>query len=288
MHSSNVPALGIRYWVAISVASVFGANLGDFASHVLHLGHVRGLPILGLLFAGVVLAERRAVPGTEVWYWAAIILLRTAATNLADFGTHDLRLGYSWVVAGLAALLFLLSGSRSRAPGMTEGPRARGASDGVGAPGTGGLERAPRGGRALSPLPGSTIPSAPQTSDRYLADCWFWATMLVAGTLGTAFGDFTADGIGLGTGLGTVVLGIILVGVLAVGSRWNWTTPAAYWTSIVAVRCAGTTMGDFLVERGGLGLGLRAGTAVSGLLLVGTLLAWRRRRSIVASVYLNT
>lgn len=60
MDRANTPQVGARYWVALCVASVFGANCGDFASHVLGLGHVRGLPVLALLFAAVLLGERRA------------------------------------------------------------------------------------------------------------------------------------------------------------------------------------------------------------------------------------
>jgi len=32
MQTANVPAVGARYWAALSVASVFGANMGDFVS----------------------------------------------------------------------------------------------------------------------------------------------------------------------------------------------------------------------------------------------------------------
>ncbi len=39
MHTRNTPAINARYWTAISLASIFGANLGDFASRILHLGH---------------------------------------------------------------------------------------------------------------------------------------------------------------------------------------------------------------------------------------------------------
>jgi hypothetical protein len=31
---------------------------------------------------------------TVAFYWLAIIVLRTMATNIADFGTHDLKLSY--------------------------------------------------------------------------------------------------------------------------------------------------------------------------------------------------
>ena len=83
-----------RYWTAILAASMCGANTGDFASRILGLGHTRGLIPLALIFLAIVWAERRSNVATEAYYWLAIIVLRTMATNIADFATHDLKLSY--------------------------------------------------------------------------------------------------------------------------------------------------------------------------------------------------
>jgi uncharacterized membrane-anchored protein len=47
MQKCHVPLLGLRYWTALCLASVFGANMGDFFAHNLGLGHVAGLPSAG-------------------------------------------------------------------------------------------------------------------------------------------------------------------------------------------------------------------------------------------------
>ena len=107
MRVSNVPSITRRYWAAILVASMCGANTGDFLSHNLHLGHTRGLLPLAALFFLILWAERRARIATEAYYWLAIIVLRTAATNLADLCTHDLNLGYGATEIGLT--LFLIA-----------------------------------------------------------------------------------------------------------------------------------------------------------------------------------
>lgn len=237
MQTTNVPALGPRYWAAISLASVFGANMGDFVSHVLGLGHVRGLAPLAVLFAAILLLERRARRTTEAYYWLAIVVVRTAATNLADLGTHDLRLGDAWVLGGLALLLALIVWT------------AR--------------------GRA-APVAG-TAPVLPAT------DAFYWAAMLTAGTLGTAAGDWSAGVLGLGP---SSVVTVALLGVaFALGMRPALQTAAGYWIAIVLVRTAGTNVGDFVVGRHGLGLGLPVGTPLTGLLLLAALLLWRPRRA---------
>ena len=94
-----------RYWTAILAASMCGANTGDFVSRILGLGHTRGLLPLGLIFLAILWVERRSRVTTEAYYWLAIIVLRTAATNLADLGTHDLKLGYFLCMGLLVALM---------------------------------------------------------------------------------------------------------------------------------------------------------------------------------------
>jgi uncharacterized membrane-anchored protein len=55
---------------------------------------------------------------TEAWYWVAIVILRTAATNLGDLLTHDFHMAYPLVVIGLTVLLaaILLAEPRSAGP----------------------------------------------------------------------------------------------------------------------------------------------------------------------------
>ena len=57
MHVRNLPAITPRYWTAILVASMCGANTGDFLSHNLHLGHWRGLAPLAAVFLLIILGR---------------------------------------------------------------------------------------------------------------------------------------------------------------------------------------------------------------------------------------
>lgn len=40
MQDIHLPTLSARYWVALCVASVFGANMGDFFARDIGLGHI--------------------------------------------------------------------------------------------------------------------------------------------------------------------------------------------------------------------------------------------------------
>ncbi len=245
MSPKNLPTIDARYWTAILAASMCGANTGDFASRILGLGHTRGLLPLALIFLVIVWAEKRIRITTEAYYWLAIIVLRTGATNLADLATHDLKLGYFLCMGLLAALMVL----------MLLIDRARGVHP-VGVVG-----------------PDGRWHSLPAT------DASYWITMLAAGTLGTAAGDWVADETPLGLGYGSLALVVVLLVVWFISDRFGKMTKPWYWLTVVAARTAGTTLGDLLASRRGVGLGLVVSTICTSLLLAGILILWRRRNT---------
>ena len=241
MQIRNLPVISARYWIAILVASMCGANTGDFLSHNLNLGHYRGLLPLAVIFAVIIWTEKRARIATEAYYWLAIIVLRTAATNLADLGTHDFKLSYGIIEPALTLLLILtivIDPARWKSLERTDTVQ-------------------------VLKLPATDIP--------------YWIAMLIAGTLGTATGDFVADA-GLGLFYGSAVLTILFGAILFVSWRFGAMTVPWYWASIVAARTAGTDLGDLLASRHGLKLGLPLSTAITGSLLAAIVLLWPRRR----------
>ena len=252
MRYSNVPSVNARYWTSISLASIFGCNLGDCFSFYAHWNHWIGLIPLTAVFWALLVGERRSPRATEAWYWAVVIVLRAAATNLADLATHTFGWPYPSVILGLVVLQELVLWPVS--------PRLL--------------------------LAGSDETGRPATTG------WYWLSLLTAGTLGTAIGDYTAEELHLGTGYGTLVLGALFALVLNIGSRSRWTTKVAYWVPIVAVRAAGTCAGDWLAFRDGPGLnnglhlGLPFSTALSSALFVLSLLVWQSStpKRLVASL----
>ena len=105
---------GPLFWLVMLAASALGTNLGDVFAGWLGLP---GAVSFGLLVASSVLAiagDWEAGRRTELYYWIAIVVLRGAATNVADFLTEDLRLGFVPMMAVLAVAT-LLAGARTRA-----------------------------------------------------------------------------------------------------------------------------------------------------------------------------
>lgn len=158
MRAALSQTLGARYWTALSIASVFGAGLGDVISRDLHAGHWRGVLPLAVLFWLILRGRRVGWIGAEAAYWSAVSIVRAGATNVADLATHDVFvLNNGMVIAGLAALMLA----------ALLWPRRSGAA------------------------PAATPAGLPDTSGPY------WLVLFLAGTLGTVLGDDSSDRLGL-------------------------------------------------------------------------------------------
>jgi len=105
---------GPAFWLAMFAASAFGTNLGDLWTGRLGLPGLAGFGSLVVVSALAIWGDRRMGLRTEFAYWVAIVVLRAAATNAADFLTEALHLGFVPVALGLAAVA-LAMGSRTRA-----------------------------------------------------------------------------------------------------------------------------------------------------------------------------
>lgn len=102
-------------------ASAFGTNIGDFWVDGLALNRPSSFASLVSVCVIAIWADSRLGRRSEVFYWIAIVALRAAATNLADFLTHDLAVSYplAVVILGGVAILagrFTWPGSDGRSP----------------------------------------------------------------------------------------------------------------------------------------------------------------------------
>jgi uncharacterized membrane-anchored protein len=238
MQQSHLPMLGTRYWVALCLASVFGANMGDFFARNLGLGHIAGLPFLALALAIVIVGERFDRTIHQVYYWTAIIIVRTAATNFADFACGDLKLPRPWVIAGLAAALVVALVASWQLVW-----------------------------RRLSDKRNST-------GNVLRADFPYWASMFIAGTLGTVIGDYCSHNLGLDDAGASLLLCPILALLFVIARNGLLKALWFYWLTVVMVRAAGTAVGDLFAGRHMLGLPLS--TLLTGVLFVALLAMWRQ------------
>ena len=107
MKPIHTPIIDTSYWLAILLASVSGTNLGDLYAHDSGLGIGWGLLVLAALAAAVFLIERRDGAQRVLYYWLAIIIIRTGATNIADYTAFRLHIPQSVLAAVLIGIMAL-------------------------------------------------------------------------------------------------------------------------------------------------------------------------------------
>ncbi len=232
MQQIHVPKVDARYWTAITLASVFGTNLGDLYAHKSGLGIWKGLAVLAVLTAVAFVVERLDTVRHEVYYWLVIILIRTGATNLADYLMYRARVPEPYLPLGLLIVLALFAWGTHRARVQTDSlytlPRTNAAywmamlSAGVFGTVAGDLcEEAIGQGRAavvLFIVLLAVLLPLRQSAARMIAA--YWLTVAVARTAGTAAGDWLAENkvIPIGLPYATLLSGIAFVAVLLAGA----------------------------------------------------------------------
>jgi len=222
---SKVPAITFGFWILKIAATTLGETGGDAVSMSLGLGYLVGTCIFACLFAAFVIAQVRATKLHPWLYWATIVATTTVGTTLADFADRSLGLGYP---GGVSVLLVLLLASLV-------------------------IWRVVMGSVSVN-----TVVSA-------RAEWFYWVTVMLSQTLGTALGDWTADTQGLGYLASAMIFGGIL---LVVALAYFWTSvprTLLFWVAFIVTRPLGAVLGDFLdkpIDHGGLAFSRFTASAV--------------------------
>ena len=201
----------------------------------LDLGYLVGTAIFAALFVVAVAAQIAATRFHAFLYWAVIVATTTVGTTLADFFDRSLGVGY----LGGSTILFVLL-----------------------------IATLVLWYRALGSVSVSTV-----TTPR--AEKFYWATILFSQTLGTALGDFLADGAGLGYEGGALVFATALALVAAAYYLTSMSRTLLFWAAFILTRPLGATVGDLLdkpLNQGGLALGRFTASAVLLVVMVGCIL----------------
>ena len=110
-------------------------------------------------------------------------------------------------------------------------------------------------------------------------EAFYWTAITFSQTLGTALGDWVADG-GLGYAGGALVFGIGLA-LIAVAYFWtNMSRVSLFWAAFILTRPLGATIGDFLdkpLDHGGLALSRPIASMVLVVLMIGLILTLPQR-----------
>jgi uncharacterized membrane-anchored protein len=214
---SKVAEVTLAFWVMKVLATTLGETAGDFISMTLGLGYYAALAITFAILLVVLLLQIGAKNYHPALFWTAIIATTTAGTEVSDFMDRSLGLGYAW-----GSLILVAGLATTLAVWYVR-------------------ERDLR----VYPIVRRDV------------EIMFWVAVLFSNSLGTAFGDFLVDNLGLSFIEGALVTAAVIAVVAALHYLTRLNDVLLFWIAFVFTRPFGATFGDFLtkpIADGGLNL----------------------------------
>jgi uncharacterized membrane-anchored protein len=228
---SKVPQVTLVFWVVKILATTVGETGGDALSMTLNLGYAVSSLIFLGFFCVTLTAQIASKRYHPVYYWAVVVATTTVGTTTSDYLDRTLGLGY----VRSSIMLFCAVLAVLIAWRFTTGAIA--------------VDR---------------VVTRPN-------EIFYWLTILVSNTLGTALGDFVASSAGLGFERGSMIFAGLIALVGAAYYFTNLPESALFWAAYILTRPLGATLGDTLTKphaEGGLELGRIASTLVIAAAMV--------------------
>ena len=227
---NKVAKITLLFWLMKIVATTLGETLGDFISMTLNLGYATGIGITLLFFVITLITQLTRKKYIPTIYWLVIIGTTTLGTEISDFIDRTLHLGYAWGSLLLTTCLLLTLFLWNKKFKSIE----------------------------VYPI-----------FDRH-KELYYWIAILFSNSLGTAFGDFLSDDIGLSYLNGALVTGLVIIIVVLLHYYTKLNHILLFWIAFIFTRPFGATFGDFLTKplsKGGLELGTLESSMVSIIIM---------------------
>ena len=241
--SSKVPQVTLMFWVIKILATTVGETGGDAFSMTLKFGYAVS-SLIFLAFFGVTLAAQVTSKRYHPFaYWAVVVATTTVGTTMSDYLDRTLKLGYVKSSIMLFCGVLVVLFIWRRVAGR---------------------------------IKFENITSRKE-------EVFYWLTILVSNTLGTALGDFVATTTGLGFERGALVFAGLIV-LVAAAHFWFKKVPqeVLFWAAYILTRPLGATLGDTLTKshvEGGLALGrITSSLTILAVMVVGIILMERRKQ----------
>lgn len=214
----KVADVTVLFWIMKISATTLGETAGDMLSMTFNWGYGLSSVVLLSFFLITFLMQLFARKYNPILYWMVIISTSTAGTTISDFMDRSLGLGYLTGSLILVSTLIMM----------------------------------------LSMWYYSEKSLSVTNVHSRKVEIFYWLTILVSNTLGTALGDFLADDSGLGFSGGALLIGTFLLILACLFFFSKISRVLLFWIAFVLTRPFGATFGDLLtksVQKGGLNLG---------------------------------
>jgi uncharacterized membrane-anchored protein len=229
-NQNKVAKITIYFWIMKIFATTLGETFGDHLSMTYDIGYAISLLITIGFFIIVLLIQLKSDKFHAGLYWLVIVGSTSAGTEVSDLMDRTLGLGYAF---GSLILFSLLMITLYLWHHQEKGIRVY-----------------------------------PVTEKR--VELYYWIAILISNSLGTAFGDYLTDNIGLSYLTGAGVTSAIILIVIFLHHYTKLNEILLFWIAFIFTRPFGATFGDLLTKplsKGGLDLGTGAATIVTALIL---------------------
>lgn len=228
---NKVARITLLFWVMKVIATTLGETLGDFFSMTLNLGYLTALVVMLIFFITTLFVQLSVKKYIPVFYWLVIIGTTTLGTEVSDFMDRKLHLGYT---LGSLILFICLAGTLF-------------------------LWKKRFNDLEVYPIVNKS------------KEIYYWIAILFSNSLGTAFGDYLSDNIGLSYLAGALITASIIIIVVLLHYFTRLNHVILFWIAFVFTRPFGATFGDFLTKplaKGGLALSTLYASLFSIFLMV--------------------
>jgi len=245
--ATKVAQVTVAFWVMKILATTLGETAGDFVSMTLNLGYYSGFAITFTALIAILFLQVSSRHFHPVLFWTAIVATTTAGTKVSDMMDRSLGLGYAW------GSLILVAGLAA----------------------TLAIWYRRHGNLNVYPI-----------TDRSI-ELQFWIAVVFSNSLGTAFGDFLTDNMGLSYIQGAMVTAGVIVVVVALHYGTKLNHALLFWVAFIFTRPFGATFGDLLtkpLENGGMNLPREYASLITLALLAAVLYVANRRTRQAAGI----
>jgi uncharacterized membrane-anchored protein len=217
MPLNKVPEVTAYFWIIKILCTSVGESFADYVNETLGFGLGNTTILFGLALTASLAAQFHTRCYTPWAYWLTVVLVSVEGTLLTDNLTDGHNVSLWMSSTAFGALLVAVF--------------------------------------AVWYVREHTLSiHAINTRSR---EGWYWLTVLVTFSLGTALGDWTVESTGWSPGV-SVLLPLALTAATAAAWRSGANPVLTFWTAYILTRPLGANIGDYLssdTSDGGLGLG---------------------------------
>lgn len=215
---NKVPEISLIFWIIKMMSTTVGETAADFLNADLHFGLMGTSIVMGVLLIISLLFQIRAKSYSPPLYWLSVVFISVFGTLITDNLSDNLGVSLA-ISTGVFATALIATFYIWYAKEQTLSIHA---------------------------------------VDSVKRELFYWTAILFTFALGTAAGDWAAEGLNLGYTNAALIFGGLIAATAIAYYAFEVNAVACFWIAYVLTRPLGASCGDLLSQsasNGGLGFG---------------------------------